>query len=226
MTWENPQHFIGDQQPKGLGRRQQPDDGAFAFTVLKSEFRAPRNKPNAPARYYLTEIRVDSGEQKGMVFGGVNLAPPMPSDPEGMRNARDAECKKALAVLNPEIAGELAQIQNQNVKITNAHFDGKSGHMWWESAKVDGQYPNYLFLTEAEYNDIMSGKFRPAKKNDTVASAPAASLGGATLGTQPATLSSGPTLIATPPVNGAGGALTPVAPVAGAGAPTSLLGSQ
>jgi hypothetical protein len=203
MTWEIPDQFFADQEPMGLGAREQPPTGAYEVSCIKSEFRAPRSNVNGEKAIYL-DLRIENGTLKGMTFGGVRMSPPKADDAEKKRNVRDAEMKAAIICFNPGKAEAITKLRNVRNALKSDLFDGKRGHVWWEKGGKN-TYPNYKFLTQKHYASITAGEFVPALKNKSDAGQSAGAVGGvATLGDPPDA----------PPVNGGGAPIAPMVPVA------------
>ena len=211
MTWEIPDQFFADQDPMGLGAREQPPTGAYEVSVVGTELRAPRKQKNGQKAIYF-DLRIENGSLKGSTFVGVRLSPPRADDAEAMRNVRDAEMKAAIICFNPQKAEAIGKLRNVRNALKNDLFDGKRGHIWWEKGGKN-TFPAYKFLTKTMYDNIVAGEFIPALKNksagsDTLSTADASDA----LGEPPA-----------PPANGGGAPIAPVLPEAPAGGDMSNL---
>jgi hypothetical protein len=220
MAWEIPDNFFGDQEPQGLGAREQPPTGPYRVFCKGSEYRSAFGKVDGEKSVYLDCIIQNDGDAKGMSCVGVRISPPKQEDSEGLRNVRDSVQRAAILCFSPEMVATLGQIRNTKTRLHSGLFDGKYGHIWYERAEAEGQFPNYRFLSSDQYKLIVEQGFKPKRKNSDESSA-ASGTPRQTLGTPPPL----PPQSGALPVNGGGLPSSPMPPaVPSTAGATNLLG--
>ena len=158
--------YLDDAGPHGVGANN-PETGAYKITVIESELRKPRTGSGEPAIYL--QARLDSSAQQGMVTS-LRIAVPQNGQSAGMLAARTAEVKAALICFG-QPADKINEIVNQKVTLSQAFFDNKSGHIWYEKGneqapdKSSESYPFYRFISEEVCTRITDGVVRPRLRN-------------------------------------------------------------